>query len=139
MGELKTTVNDASVNDFINSIEDENKRKETFVLLEMYEKITGEAAKMWGPSIIGFSKYSYKSDSSNKENEMPLAAFSPRKQNFTLYVMPSWGNLDELLAKLGKYSTSKACLYIKKLSDVDMQVLEEIIKVSFEESKKRLL
>lgn len=137
MAELKTKVNNAGVEDFINSIEDEVKRKDSFELLKIHEAITKEKAKMWGPSIVGFGKYSYKSGS--KENDMPLAAFSPRKQYITLYVMPSWGNLDELLRKLGSHSTSKACLYVKKLSDVDMNVLKEIIKVSYEESKRRLL
>jgi hypothetical protein len=137
MADLKTKVNSASVEDFINSIGDSEKIGDCFELVKIFEKITKEKAKMWGPSIIGFGKYTYKSG--NKENEMPLAAFSPRKQYITLYVMPSWGNLDELLAKLGNHSTSKACLYVKKLKDVDMEVLKEIIKVSFEESKKRLL
>lgn len=137
MAELKTKVNNASVEDFINSLEDEEKRQDSFKLVNIFEKITNYKAKMWGPSIIGFGQYHYKSEKSSQEGDMPLAAFSPRKQNITLYVMPSWGNLDHLLVKLGKNETSKACLYIKKLSDVDLEVLKEIIKVSFEESKKR--
>lgn len=135
MAELKTKVNSASVIDFINSLEDETKRRDSFELVKIYERVTKEKAKMWGPSIIGFGKYHYKSGNSQKE--MALGGFSPRKQNLTLYVMPSYGNLDNLLEKLGKNSTSKACLYIKRLSDIDMNVLEEIIKVSFEEAKRR--
>lgn len=139
MAEIKTKVNNASVKDFLNSVEDTQRRDDAFVLLDMYEEITGEKAKMWGSAIVGFGQYHYKSEKSRQEGDWPLAGFSPRKQNLTLYVMPSWGNLDELLKKLGKHGVSKACLYIKKLSDVDLDVLRDIIKTSLDESKKRLL
>ena len=139
MPELKTKVNNASVKEFIENLADEQRKQDSLVLLKMHEEITNEPAKMWGPSIVGFGKYTYKSGNSNKENEMPLAAFSPRKQYMTLYVMPSWGHIDQLLEKLGKHSTSKACLYIEKLSEIDLDVLREIIELSYEESKKRLL
>lgn len=139
MAELKTKVNNASVEDFISSIEDKGMQSDSFQLVKIFAAITNEPAKMWGSSIIGFGKYSYKSGSSKKENDMPLAAFSPRKQYITLYVMPSWGIFDDLFAKLGTYTTSKACLYIKKLSDVDTEVLKDVIELSYEESKRRLL
>jgi hypothetical protein len=139
MAELKTKVNDASVLDFINSVEDEQKRKDSLELLSIFEKITGEKAKMWGTSIIGFGMYHYKSERSSQEGDWPLAGYSPRKQNLTLYVMPSYGVIDELLLKLGKNSISKGCLYIKRLSDVNMEVLKEIIKNSYDEAKRRLL
>lgn len=139
MAELKTKVNDASVTDFINSVEDEQKRKDAFELLKMFESVTKEKAKMWGTSIIGFGQYHYKSERSSQEGDWPLVGFSPRKQNLTLYVMPSFGNLDDLLKKLGKHTVSKGCLYIKRLSDVDIEVLRNIVKESFEESKRRLL
>lgn|SRR5690606_26848808 len=139
MAELKTKVNDASVTDFINSVEDEQKRKDAFELLKMFESITKEKPKMWGTSIIGFGQYHYKSERSSQEGDWPLVGFSPRKQNLTLYVMPSFGNLDDLLKKLGKHTVSKGCLYIKRLSDVDIEVLRNIVKESFEESKRRLL
>jgi hypothetical protein len=138
MAELKTKVNNASVEDFILTLDDGEKQRDSFDLVKIFAEITGEPAKMWGPSIIGFGKYHYESGKGNPA-EMPLAAFSPRKQYITLYVMPSWGNLDELLPKLGKHTTSKACLYVKSLKDVDLEVLKEIIEASYAESKKRYL
>ncbi len=139
MAEIKTKVNEASVEDFLNNVQDEQKRADSFELLKMYENITGKKAKMWGTSIIGFGQYHYKSERSSQEGDWPLSGFSPRKQNLTLYVMPGFGNLDKLLGKLGKNKTSKGCLYIKRLSDVDKGVLKEIIKESFEESKRKFL
>lgn len=92
---------------------------------------------MWGASIIGFGQYHYKSDRSRQEGDWPLAAFSPRKQYLTLYVMPGAGDYAELLAKLGKHKTSKGCLYIKKLADVDMRTLELIIERSYLDAKQQ--
>jgi len=139
MSELKTKVNAASVKDFINSVEDEQKRKDSFELLDIFTEITKEEAKMWGTSIVGFGQYHYKSEISSQHGDWLLVGFSPRKQTLTLYVMPGWENLDELLKKLGKNTTSKGCLYIKRLSDVNIEVLKEIIKVSFQEAKSKLL
>lgn len=139
MSTLKTTANDASVEDFINQVGDETKKQDSFKLLEIYKRVTGEKPKMWGSSIIGFGQYHYKSERSSQEGDWPLAGFSPRKQNLTLYVMPSLGNLDDLLDKLGKHKTSKACLYINKLADVDMQVLEKIVERSYVDARKSLL
>jgi hypothetical protein len=92
---------------------------------------------MWGTSIIGFGSYHYKSERSSQEGDWPLTAFSPRKQNLTLYVIPYFKNenLNNLLNKLGKYKTSKACLYINKLDDVNLAILEQIIKKSYEDAK----
>jgi hypothetical protein len=137
MAEPKTKVTTASVTAFLNSVPDETKRKDSFVLLEMFEKITHEKAKMWGPAIVGFGLYHYKSERSSQEGDWPLTGFSPRKQNLTLYVLGS-GSLDDLLKKLGKHKTSKACLYIKKLSDVDENILKKIIEKSFTHAKKTL-
>lgn len=139
MAELKTKVNDASVIVFINSVGDDQRKKDAFELLSIFEKITREKGKMWGTSIIGFGMYHYKSERSSQEGDWPLAGFSPRKQNLTLYVMPSYGVIDDLLLKLGKNSISKGCLYIKRLSDVNMEVLKEIINKSYLEAKRRLL
>lgn len=136
MAELKTKVTNASVNDFIDKVPNEQRRKDGYTLLKLFEKITGEKAKMWGSSIIGFGKYHYKSERSSQEGDWPLTGFSPRKQSLTLYVMSGFDGMDELLKKLGKNKTSKGCLYINKLSDVDEKVLVEIIKKSFEKSKK---
>lgn len=136
MSTIKTRVNDASVEDFINSVEGDTKRADAFKLLEMYRVITGEEPKMWGSSMIGFGKYHYKSDRSQQEGDWPLAAFSPRKQSLTLYIMSGVGEYDDLLARLGKHKTSKACLYINKLSDVDMSVLEKLIRRSYDDAVK---
>lgn len=137
MAELKTKVNDASVKDFLNTIPEEIKRKDSFALLEIFEKITGEKAKMWGTSIVGFGKYHYKSERSSQEGDWPLTGFSPRKQSLTLYIMPGFEGVDAFLEKLGKHSTSKACLYIKRLSDIDENVLKKLIEKSFIEAKKK--
>ncbi|MDX2775815.1 DUF1801 domain-containing protein [Streptomyces caniscabiei] len=133
MTEIKTKVTDASVEDFINSVGNETRRRDGFTLLEMYKRVTGEAPKMWGPSMIGFGMYHYKSTRSAQEGDWPLAAFSPRKQNLTLYVYPN--NHPELLEKLGKHKTSVGCLYINKLADVDMIVLEKLVAASYERAK----
>ncbi len=136
MAEIKTKVTDASVEDFIGSIENERRQRDGFVLLDMYKRVTKLEPKMWGPSIVGFGMYHYKSERSSQEGDWPLVAFSPRKQNLTLYVYPN--NFPELLKKLGKYKTSVGCLYINKLEDVDMTVLEELVAASFEWAQKDL-
>ena len=129
MAELKTKVTDASVEDFINSVENETRRRDAFDLLEIYKRVTDMEPKMWGPSIIGFGVYHYKSERSSQEGDWPLASFSPRKQNLTLYVYPR--NFPELLKDLGKHTTSVSCLYIKKLEDVDRAALQKLIAASF--------
>jgi hypothetical protein len=128
--ELKTKETNASVEDFLNSIENETRRADAFRVLEMYKYVTGEQPKMWGPAIIGFgnSKLKYPD---GRETDWMLAAFSPRKKNLTLYVICDSPNQPVLLEKLGKYKTSTACLYINKLSDVDEKVLESIVKDSY--------
>lgn len=137
MGELKTTVNNASVTDFLNAVSDKTKKQDSFRLLEMYEKITGEKAKMWGTSIVGFGQYHYKSERSSQEGDWPRTGFSPRKNSLTLYVITGFEGTDELLAKLGKHTKSVGCLYIKKLSDVDENILTEIIKKCYEDMNKK--
>jgi len=128
-------VNDASVEDFINSVADETKKTDSFALLEMFTSITSEKPKMWGASIIGFGQYHYKSERSTQEGDWPLTAFSPRKQSLTLYLMSGFDNYADLLDNLGKHKTSKGCLYINKLSDVDVNVLKQLIKRSFDDAK----
>lgn len=139
MATIKTLENDASVEDFINALDNDRKKNDSFVLLEMFTRITGEKPRMWGTSIIGFGKYHYKSDRSSQEGDWPLAAFSPRKQNLTLYIMPGFGDYEDLLEKLGKHKTSVSCLYINKLDDVDLHVLETLIERSYQESKEKFL
>jgi len=139
MGELKTLENDGSVTDFIDAVPEETKRKDSYVLLDMYKRVTGQEPRMWGASMIGFGKYHYKSERSTQEGDWPLAAFSPRKQNLTLYFMSGFDSfLAEPLSKLGKHKTSKACLYINKLADVDVAVLEDVVRKGFVEAKQTL-
>ena len=129
MAELKTKLNDASVEDFLNNVENEQKRKDSFEIIKMMQQATKKEPKMWGPAIIGFGSYHYKYES-GREGDMPIIGFSPRKQSLTLYVGLGDDSENPLLKKLGKYTTSKVCLYIKKLADVDRTVLQELINES---------
>lgn len=135
---IKTHKNDASVLDFINAVQDEVKRKDSFTLLEMFTEITRQEPKMWGSSIIGFGQYHYKSERSKQEGDWPLTGFSPRKNALTLYVLSGFDDESGLLKKLGKHKTGVGCLYINKLVDVDIAVLKELIKKSYEVNKKTL-
>jgi hypothetical protein len=136
-GNIKTLVYDASVNDFIEAVPDETKKQDSFKLLEMFTRLTGEQPKMWGTSIIGFGQYHYKSERSKQEGDWPLTGFSPRKQNLTLYIMLGFKNYQALLHNLGKHKTSVGCLYINKLADLDQKVLEKLIKASYVAMKKK--
>lgn len=133
MAEPKTQKNNASVEEFLNSVPDETRKSDSLVLLKLFKKVTKEEAKMWGTAIVGFGEYK------SNTGTWPLVGFSPRKANLTLYVipyeMPEDSIMSELLSKLGKNKTSKACLYINKLSDVDLGILEEVIETSFKISK----
>jgi hypothetical protein len=135
MAELKTKLTDASVTEFINSIEDEEKRADSFEILKIMKQVTKEEPKMWGSSIIGFGNVHYKYDS-GREGDWFLTGFSPRNQNLTLYVIGSFKPHVDLLNKLGKHKTGVGCLYIKKLQDVDIKVLKELIKQSVKAAKK---
>lgn len=130
MAELKTKPTNVSVKKFLNSLKDEQKREDSFVVMEMMKKITGEEPKMWGPSIVGFGKYHYKYDSGH-EGDMCMAGFSPRKEALTIYLVPGFQKNKSLMEKLGKHKTGKSCLYIKKLEDVELNVLEKLISNSF--------
>jgi hypothetical protein len=135
MSEPKTRVTDASVEDFINAVPDEAKKRDGLMLLALFTEITGEQPKMWGPSIIGFGQYHYKSERSKQEGDWMLTGFSPRKQALTLYLMHGFDANKDLLAKLGKHKTSMGCLYINKLSDVDTGVLRELITKTYTDFK----
>ncbi len=138
MAELKTKLTNVSVKDFINTVPDEKKQKDSFELLKLFEKITGEKPKMWGTSIIGFGQYHYKSEKSTQEGDWPLTGFSPRKQNLTIYVMLGLTDFSEQLKKLGKHKISTgSCIYINKLEDVDLKILEQIIKKGYGAMKKK--
>jgi len=134
--DVKTKVNDASVAAFLKKLDDEQKQKDSFEILKIMQQVTKEEPKMWGPSIIGFGSYHYKYES-GREGDSPLIGFSPRKQNITLYVLLGSDHENPLLKKLGKHTTGKWCLYIKKLSDVDMDVLKDLIAKSFQTSNAR--
>ena len=136
MAELKTKVNEASVTQFIESVADEVKRKDSYMLLEMLRKATKTEPKMWGTSIVGFDVYHYVGKS-GREGDWLLAGFSPRKQNLTLYIMSGWEQHAGLLAKLGKYSLGKGCLYITRLESVNLLILQELINEAVEQSKKQ--
>jgi hypothetical protein len=138
MSTLKTVVNDASVEAFLKAIPDEAKRGDGLTLLELYSKITGEPAKMWGPSIVGFGQYHYKSERSSQEGDWMLTGFSPRKQNLSLYFMGGFESLQDLLKELGKYKTSTgSCLYFNKLADVDLGILEKMVRKSFVQMREK--
>lgn len=126
----KTTENDASVDDFLNGVADEKKLADCLQIKFWMEEITGEPAKMWGTSIIGFGSYHYKYES-GREGDMPKVGFSPRAQSITLYIMPGFGRYPQLMEKLGKHKIGKSCLYVKRLTDVDTDVLQELITESF--------
>ena len=133
--ELKTKVNAASVEGFLNSVTDEQKREDCFEILKLMKQVTKETPKMWGSSIVGFGSYHYKG-ASGREGDWLLTGFSPRKQNLTLYITGGFDLYKDLLRKLGKYKTSVGCLYIKKLDDVDKKVLKELVAESVKTAKK---
>lgn len=129
MGEIKTKPTDADVREFINAFADtEQKKKDSFELLELMRDFTGHEPKMWGPSIIGFGQYRYKSDRSRQQGDWPLVGFSPRKSAISLYVYSGGKEQDELLKDLGKFKMGKACIYVKKLSDINQEVLKKLMK-----------
>lgn len=131
MAELKTKQNDGDVDRFLKSVTDEQKRGDSFRLLKLMESVTKQKATMWGKNIVGFGSYHYKYKS-GREGDWFLTGFSPRKQNLTVYINPGLEPFGGLLEKLGKYKTGVGCLYIKKLVDIDMNVLEELIRQSTE-------
>ena len=138
MGELKTKKNDADVNEFINSFADtEQKRKDSFELLKLMREFTGFEPKMWGPSIIGFGQYHYKSERSSQEGDWPLVGFSPRKAAISLYVYTGAPEHEHLLENLGKFKKGAACIYVKKLSDINLDVLKKLMKTTIEYLQKK--
>jgi len=137
MAELKTQRNENSVKDFLNQIADEKKRQDAFTVLALIQEVTKAEPKMWGASIIGFGSYHYKY-ASGREGDWFVTGFSPRKQNLTLYIMSGFDEYGKLLQKLGKHKTSKACLYINRLSDISLPTLRELVKLSVEHVAKTL-
>lgn len=133
--ELKTRPTNVSVEKFLDAIPDEARRDDCYAVLRLMQKITNAEPTMWGTAIVGFGSYHYKY-ASGQEADWPVAAFSPRKQNLTLYLMPGFEQYKALMNRLGTYKTSKACLYLKRLSDVDQEVLEALIRKSVADVKK---
>lgn len=127
MNENKTKPTQVSPADFIASVEHPGRRADAQVLLEMMTRITGEAPRMWGPAIIGFGEYHYRYDS-GREGDFMRTGFSPRKANMVVYILPGYTDFSAILDRLGKHKLGKSCLYINKLSDVDLDVLEELIR-----------
>jgi len=134
MAEPKTKPTDQNVEDFLNAIPNDQKRADAFAVLKLMKQVTRAEPQMWGSSIVGFGRYRYKY-ASGREGDWPLVGFSPRKQNLTLYITAGFDGYAELLKKLGKCKTSKACLYINRLADVDLPTLKELIKQSVKHTK----
>ena len=136
MAELKTKETSASVDAFLAAVENERRRRDALVVKEIMERVTGWQPKMWGPSIVGFGRYHYKYDS-GREGDYLVTGFSPRKKSLTVYIMPGFSGFPELMERLGKYKTSVSCLYINKLEDVDLGVLEELIRGGVDTMRER--
>lgn len=138
MAELKTKQNNANVSEFINIFADsEQKRKDSFELLKLMQDFTGYEPKMWGATMIGFGSYHYKSEKSSQEGDWPLIGFSPRKAAISLYVYTGAKEHEYLLEGLGKFKMGKACIYVKKLSDINQDVLRKLMKETIDYLKKK--
>lgn len=138
MAELKTQQSNEDVIEFINNFaNNEQKRKDSFELLKIMEDFTGYEPKMWGPTMIGFGMYHYKSDRSKQEGDWPLIGFSPRKAAISLYVYSGMPEHEHLLKDLGKYKMGKACIYVNKLSDINIEVLKKLMKETIDLLQER--
>ncbi|MFT5675188.1 MAG: hypothetical protein ACI808_001118 [Paraglaciecola sp.] len=136
LSETKTRPAELEVKVFIQSIENSKRREDTQIILDLYSQISGEIPLMWGPSIIGYGSYEYIL-AGGKKSRFMRSGFSPRKQNLTLYLGAGLSVQPDFMASLGKYKTSKTCLYINKLGDVDLLVLQRLIKVDLDEMNRR--
>jgi len=136
MAEPKTKKTDASVAAFLDAVADPGRREDARAVLALMKRFTGEEPKMWGPSIVGFGSYTY-TYASGQTGDWPIAAFSPRKQALTLYLMPGFEKDADLMKRLGKHRTGKSCLYLNRLADVDAGVLEELVRRSVEQMRNR--
>ena len=134
--QAKTTETKVSVKDFIKTIPDAQRQKDALAIVDIMEKQSGFAAKMWGPAIIGFGSYHYVYESGH-EGDAPLVGFSPRKTEFALYLSSAFDKREELLAKFGKYKSAKACVYIKKIEDINVDVLKKMVAASVKHYKAK--
>ena len=128
---LKTKVNDSSVNEFLDKVENDQRREDSYCVLDLMREVTSCEPKMWGTAIIGFDEYTYKY-ASGHTGEWMAVGFSPRKQNLSIYIMSGFKKQDGLMKKLGKFKTGKSCLYVNKLEDIDLNILKELILHSVE-------
>jgi len=135
MAEPKTRGNDADVNAFLDAVEDRQKLDDSLELVKLMSAATGSQARMWGSSIVGFGTYHYKY-ASGREGDWPITGFSPRKQNLSIYIMPGFSRYETLMARLGNHKTGKSCLYVKKLDDIDLDVLKELVGNSVADMRK---
>jgi hypothetical protein len=129
MAELKTRPTGQDVVAFLKAVPDEKKRRDCFTLLDLMRETAQAEPAMWGDSIVGFGSYHYRYES-GRQGDWFLTGFSPRKQNLTLYIMSGFDQYDDLLARLGRHTIGKSCLYIKRLEDIDLPVLEELVRLS---------
>lgn len=136
MSSPKTAKNNASVLDFLETIEHPVRKADGLALYKLMNEVTGVTPVMWGESIVGYDEYHY-IYASGQEGDWPMIGFSPRKQNLSIYVMPGFGIIKDLLPKLGKHKTSKACLYINKMADIDLDVLQQIIERAIVHMRKK--
>ena len=132
----KTLPTSASVTEFLDQLADPQRKEDAYYLLELMKEVTGETPVMWGPAIVGFGSYQYKYNS-GREGDMLLTGFSPRKQNFALYIMAGFDRYEHLMKKFGKHSTCKSCLYIQRVSDVYINVLKELTTSSYVHYNKK--
>lgn len=129
MSQNKTKPNDGDIENFLNSVEDPQRREDAKILLPLMAKWNDDTPKMWGTSIIGFGEYHYKY-ASGREGDHLISGFSPRKGALTIYIMDGFKNHTSLMEKLGKYKTGSSCLYVKKLDDINIDILEKLVKAS---------
>jgi len=134
MAENKTRPTQQSVDEFLATVPDVKKRQDCYTLIKLMQEVTGDKPVMWGDAIVGFGSYHYRY-ASGREGDAGLAGFSPRKQNLTIYFPSGFDQLGDLLAKLGKFKTSLVCLYVKRLEDIDLEVLKEMVRQSAEHMK----
>ena len=136
MAALKTRPGDASVEAFLNAVDDDGRREDAWRVLAMMQEATQEQPRMWGDRIVGFGSYHY-TYASGREGDWPLTGLSPAKRHLTLYIMPGFDDYRGLLASLGKHRTGKSCLYVNRLQDIDMRVLEDLVRRSVADMRQR--
>lgn len=136
MADLKTRKNDADVEAFLDVIENAKRREDCRAVVELMANVTGEPPAMWGASIIGFGSYHYRY-ASGRQGDWMATGVSPRKRSLTVYIMTGFARHEELMQKLGRYTTGRSCLYIKKLEDVNLDVLRELVRESFAHVSRR--